>query len=365
MAKLVRKRSQKLGLPPGTLIYLGDKTDKAFEITTVTYNEQDYVETRATFFKECPRVSPEADTVTWVNVNGLQNTKNLEELGECFNLHPLVLEDILNTDQRPKLEDYGNYLFIVLKMLHLKEESREIVTEQVSLILGENYVISLHEHDQDVFQAIRERLQAGKGRSRRAGADYLAYTLMDLIVDHYFLILERLGEVIEELEDEVVAQPTPATLKEIHALKRDLILLRKSVWPLREVISSLERRDSPLIRGANVLYLKDLYDHVVQVMDNIETLRDIVSGMLDIYLSSVSHRLNEIMKVLTIIATIFIPLTFIAGIYGMNFEHMPELKWPWGYYLILGIMALVALLMLANFWRRGWIGRKGWPAGLP
>jgi magnesium transporter len=353
-----KKRSQKVGLPPGTLIYTGDKTEKEFEITTVTYNEQEYSETISKFFRECPVISKEAATVTWVNVNGLQNTKDLEELGECFHLHPLVLEDILNTDQRPKLDDYGDYLFIVLKMLHVKERQGEIVAEQISLIVGNNFVISLHENDQDVFEIIRERLKAGKGRIRRSGADYLAYSLLDLIVDHYFIILEDLGEVIEDLEAEVVSKPTPATLSQIHRLKREMIMLRKSIWPLREVISRLERSESTLIQDSTAVYLKDVYDHVIQIIDNIETFRDILSGMLDIYLSSVSNRLNEVMKVLTIIATIFIPLTFIAGVYGMNFKYMPELEWPWGYFFILGIMTSVAAIMLLFFRRRGWIGRR-------
>ena len=356
--KRLKKRSQKAGLPPGTLIYTGDKTDKEFEITVATYNEQGYSETTSRFFRECPLISKEAATVTWINVNGLNNTKNLEELGECFGLHPLVLEDILNTDQRPKLDDYGDYLFIVLKTLHFQEGQREIAAEQISLILGNNYVISLHENDQDVFAVIRERLKAGKGRVRRGGADYLAYSLLDLIVDHYFVILEDLGEVIEDLEAEVVSAPIPATLSHIHGLKRHMIMLRKSVWPLREVINRLDRSESPLIQDSTAVYLKDVYDHVIQIIDNIETYRDILSGMLDIYLSSISNRLNEVMKVLTIIATIFIPLTFIAGVYGMNFEFMPELKWPWGYYACLLGMALVSGVMLLFFKKRRWLGRK-------
>jgi magnesium transporter len=355
--KRVKKHSQKAGLPPGTLIYTGDKTEKAFEITTTTYNEQEYNETISKFFKECPIIPQEGDTVTWVNVNGLHNTKNLEDLGACFHLHPLVLEDILNTDQRPKLDDYGDYLFIVLKMLQVQEGPGEIVAEQISLIVGDNYVISLHETDHDVFGVIRERLKAGKGRLRRSGADYLAYALLDLIVDQYFVILEDQGEVIEDLESEVVSTPTPATLSQIHRLKREMILLRKSVWPLREVISRLERSESSLVKEPTVLYFKDVYDHVIQIIDNIETFRDILSGMLDIYLSSVSNRLNEVMKVLTIIATIFIPLTFIAGVYGMNFKNIPELEWPWGYFMALGMMATVAVIMLLFFKRRGWLGR--------
>ncbi len=356
--KRVRKYSQQAGLPPGTLIYTGDKTDQTFEITVATYNEQEYRESARTAFKECPAVSPDGATVTWINVNGISNTKNLEELGECFHLHPLVLEDILNTEQRPKLDDYGDYLFIVLKMLHLEKEQGEIVTEQISLILGNNYVISLQENDHDNFEIIRERLKGGKGRIRRSGADYLAYALLDLIVDQYFVILEDLGEVIEDLEEKVISKPSPLTLTQIHQMKQDMIMLRKSVWPLREVLSRLERSESPLIKEPTVLYFKDVYDHIIQIIDNIETFRDILSGMLDIYLSSVSNRLNEVMKVLTIIATIFIPLTFIAGVYGMNFKNMPELEWHWGYYMALGLMASVAGYMIIFFWRKGWIGKS-------
>jgi magnesium transporter len=243
-------------------------------------------------------------------------------------------------------------------MVHVDENKKEITAEQINLIGGENFVISLHEHDEDIFEVIRERLKAAKGRIRRHGADYLAYTLVDLIVDHYFVILEEQGEVIEDLEAEVVTTPTPATLSQIHRLKREMIMLRKSVWPLREVVSRLERSESPLIKETTTLYLKDVYDHIIQIIDNIETYRDILSGMLDIYLSSVSNRLNEVMKVLTIIATIFIPLTFIAGVYGMNFEHMPELKWEYGYYYIIGVMIMVALFMLHFFKKKGWIGSK-------
>lgn len=359
MGRIKRKKhSQKAGLPPGTLIYTGDRADQGFQITTVTYHEGDYSETTSQCFKACPVISPETPGVTWINVNGLNNAKHLEEMGECFHLHPLVLEDILNTDQRPKLDDYSDYLFIVLKMLQAQEGQEEADIEQVSLILGPNYVISLHETNQDIFGGIRDHLKAGKSRIRRSGADYLIYTLIDLIVDQYFVVLEDQGEVIEELESQLVAKPTPATLNQIHRLKRAMIMLRKSVWPLREVISLLQRSDSNLIKNTTLLYLKDVYDHIIQVIDTIETFRDILSGMLDIYLSSVSNRLNEVMKVLTIIATIFIPLTFIAGVYGMNFKNMPELEWPDGYYMVLGVMGTVALFMVGFFWRKGWIGWK-------
>jgi magnesium transporter len=357
MAKQVKRRSQKVGLPPGTLIYTGGRPGKDVEISVACYNGQDYKETRHRSLREC-HLAPDASHLCWINLNGIHQVSNLENLGECYHLHPLVMEDILNPEQRPKVEDYGDYLFIILKMLHLKGTPEGLFTEQVSIILGENFVISLQEDDQDIFEPVRQRLKLGKGRLRGEGADYLAYTLLDLVVDHYFVILERLGEIIEELEDELVGDPTPATLNRIHRLKRDMIVLRKSVWPLREVVSQLERRESPLVKESTNLYLKDLYDHVIQVIDNIETFRDILAGMLDIYLSSLSNRLNEVMKVLTMIATIFIPLTFIAGVYGMNFKHMPELDWTWGYYSTLAVMALVSVGMILYFRKKGWLGRK-------
>jgi magnesium transporter len=217
--------------------------------------------------------------------------------------------------------------------------------------------VSLHESEEDIFSPIRERLKSG-GKIRRSGADYLAYSLMDLVVDQYFLILEDLGETIENLEEELVAAPSPQTIHQIHRLKRDMIILRRSVWPLREVLSQLERRESPLIQEATAIYLKDVYDHVIQVIDTIETFREMLSGMLDVYLSSMSNRLNEIMKVLTIIATIFIPLTFIAGLYGMNFKHMPELEWRWGYFMVLGVMGLMCFGMLVYFKKKKWLGRS-------
>ena len=256
--------------------------------------------------------------------------------GSATDFHPLVLEDILNTDQRPKMEEYGDYLYIVLKMLHDKGKGNQIEAEQVSLVLGPNFVFSFQESGGDVFDQIRERLRTGKGRLRKMGADYLAYTLVDAIVDYYFVILEKLGERIELLEEELVAHPRTETLKEIHTLKREMIFLRKAVWPLREVISGLQRGESPLVQKTTGIYLRDVYDHTIQVIDTIETFRDMLSGVLDIYLSSVSNRLNPVMKVLTIIATVFMPLTFLAGVYGMNFKYMPELEWRWGYPVALG-----------------------------
>jgi magnesium transporter len=299
-------------------------------------------------FKDTP-------TVTWINIDGIHDVNIIEKIGNHFDLHALILEDILHTDQRPKYEDFENYLFVVLKMLYYEKEKQETRAEQVSLIIGADFVISFQEIEGDVFNPVRERIRNAKGRIRKMGADYLAYALMDAVVDNYFIVLEKLGEEIEGMEDWLVINPTPETLQKIHNLKRETIFLRKSVWPLREVINSLERRDSPLIKETTGLYLRDVYDHTIQVIDTVETFRDLISGMLDIYLSSISNKMNNVMKVLTIIATIFIPLTFIAGIYGMNFKYMPELEWRWSYPLAWVVMIMITIYMIVYFRNKKWL----------
>jgi len=293
--------------------------------------------------------------VTWINVDGLHQLGVLESVGDRLGLHPLVLEDILNTGQRPKMEDFGGYIYIVFKMFYSNEMNDEIVEEQISLILGPAFVISFQERRGDVFDALRERIRSDRGRIRKMGADYLTYALLDSVVDNYFVVLEKLGEKMEFLEEELVTHPTTETLQVIHNLKREMAFLRKSVWPLREIVSGLERGESALIQESTGLYLRDVYDHTIQVIDTVETFRDMLSGMLDIYLSSVSNRMNEVMKVLTIIATIFIPLTLIVGIYGMNFQHMPELGWRWGYPLVWLVMLTIGGLMLVYFKRKRWL----------
>ncbi len=354
MAKLMKKKSKQVGLPPGTLVHIGEKKTGQVKITLFDYDEGHCEEKEIRTLEECLPYKDKA-TVTWINVDGIHETEIIEKLGQAFGLHPLVMEDILHAGQRPKMDDYSDYIYIVLKMLH-HDKNMEIDEEQVSLILGSNFVISFQEDKEgDVFESVRERVRNGKGRSRKMGADYLAYALMDAIVDHYFTILEKLGEKIELLEGDLVAAPTPQTLHKIHQLKRELIFLRKSVWPLRDVVSGLERRESPLIKETTVVFFRDVYDHTVRVIDMIETFRDMVSGMLDIYLSSINSRMNEIMKVLTIISTIFIPLTLIASIYGMNFKYMPELEWYWSYPLVLLTMAVLSILMLIYFRRKKWI----------
>ena len=354
MLRLTKKRSAKIGLPPGTLIHIGERKTEKVRINILDYDEAQFEEEEAKTIEESFPFK-DKPTVTWIDIEGIHQVEIIEKLGSHFGLHPLLLEDILNTDQRPKMEDYGDYIFIVLKMLYLGEANNEIEAEQVSLILGSNFVISFQEREGDAFDPVRDRIRNAKGRIRKAGADYLAYTLLDAIVDNYFIILESLGETIEETEEQLATNPNPETLQLIHALKKEMIFLRKSIWPLREVISGLERCESSLIHESTGAYLRDVYDHTIQIIDTVESFRDMISGMLDIYLSSISNKMNEVMKVLTIFASIFIPLTFVAGVYGMNFSFMPELKWQWGYFGILGVMALVGISLAVYFKRRKWL----------
>lgn len=350
----LKKRSRKAGLPPGTLMHIGEQKVEAMQVTVLDYDEAHCNETTLTHPDQCQAYRDKSGVV-WVNIEGVHDVESLEKIGQCFDLHPLVLEDILNTDQRPKLEDYGDYLYIVLRMLS-SGAAGEICSEQVSVILGKNFVISLQEGAKgDVFNPLRERIKNGKGQLSKLGSDYLAYALIDTVVDHYFIILERLGEHFESLEGRVLSNPGPSTLHLIQQLKREMIYLRKSVWPLREVVAAMQRRDSVLIQESTGYYLRDVYDHTIQIIDTIETFRDMLSGMLDIHLSSVSNRMNGVMKVLTIIATIFMPLTWIVGVYGMNFKYMPELEWRWGYLAAWLLMVVVALGMVWYFRKKRWL----------
>ena len=353
MQRFIKKRSKKVGLPPGTLVHIGEKKIGKVRITVIDYDKANFEEKEIKTIEECFQFKDKT-TVTWINIDGIHDIEIIEKIGKHFDLHPLILEDIVNTEQRPKIEDFGDYIFIVLKMLYYNEKEDGIQAEQVSLIVGSNFVISFQEKEGDVFDPIRERIKSGKGRIRKMGADYLTYTLIDTIVDNYFISLEKLGEKVESMEEELVTNPTPETLRTIHHLKREMIFLRKSVWPLRDVVNRLERGESTLIHESTDIYLRDVYDHTIQVIDTIETSRDILSGMLDIYLSSISNRMNQVMKVLTIVATIFIPLTFIAGVYGMNFKYLPELGWKWSYPLVLLGMVFIGVSMLVYFRRKKW-----------
>ncbi len=354
MTKLSRKRSKKSGLPAETLVYTGEKKDEKIEIHVIDYDEPNFIEQELTEVEACIPYKSKP-TVTWINVDGVHNVTMLEKLGDCFGLHRLVMEDIMNTDQRPKMEDYGEYLYIVFKMLS-SGGGGEIVTEQISLILGANYVISFQEGiEGDVFNLIRERIRNSKGRIRKMGADYLAYSLLDAVVDNYFVVLEKCGDKIESIETELIGTPTQTTVQRIYQLKREMIFLHNAVWPLREVVSALGKRESSLIKESTAPYLRDVYDHVIHVIDSVDIYREMLSSMLDMYLSSVSNRLNEVMKVLTVISLIFMPITFIAGVYGMNFKHMPELEWHWGYPAALLVMVGISILMVFYFKRKKWL----------
>ena len=355
MVEKIKKRSLKSGLPPGTLMHIGTKKAMESRIRILDYDESALREKKQAALDECLSFR-DSDSVTWIDIEGLQDVSLLERLGNGYGLHPLILEDILNTDQRPKFDDMDGYMYVVLKMLDYNPGSSDIISEQVSIVFGRNFVISIQEgREGDPFDPLRERIRSGKGRIRKSGPDYLAYSLLDAIIDHYFLILEKFAESIETLEENLIGDPGPETLRQIHHLKREMIFLRKSAWPLREVIYGLEKSDSDLIRPGTKIFLRDIYDHAVHIIDSIETYREMLSSMLDIYLSSVSNRMNQVMKVLTVIATIFMPLTFLAGIYGMNFRYMPELGWRWGYPLLLLIMLGVGGLMLYFFKKKKWL----------
>ncbi|NLG26267.1 MAG: magnesium/cobalt transporter CorA [Chloroflexi bacterium] len=323
-------------------------------VTAVVYDESHYEEYELQSLDDWTACS-EKEGVVWIDVTGLGAPWPLEMAASCFGLHPLIQEDILNIDQRPKIDYFANYVFVVLKSLMLDAGTETILHGQSSIVLGTNYVLSFHDLDRDTYAPIRQRIRHAKGRIRSLGCDYLAHALIDLVVDNYIQTLEFLGEKLEALEEEVVERPTKETLPLIHDMKQEMIELRRSVWPLREVVGSLSRRETPLIGDATIIYFRDVYDHAFQVMDTIETFRDMISGMLDIYLSSISNRMNEIMKVLTIVSTVFIPLTFVSGVYGMNFDFMPELRWRYGYPMVLGVMLIALIGMLAVFHKKRWI----------
>jgi len=354
MWKFFNKRTERIGKPPGTPEPAEGEKRESVVARITDYAEGQCLQQTVESLEECPP-RDEATAVRWLDLSGVHDVTFLEQLGESFSLHPLVLEDIAHTAQRPKVEDYEEYLYVVAKILSYNSNTSEVEAEQISLILGPDYVISFQEREPDVFQPIRERIIQAKGRIRKMGADYLAYALVDLLVDGYFKVLEKVSEALEDLHEEVTGEPTDDTLKGIHSAKRELIFLRKSVWPLREAINNLARTDFDYMSDATRLYLRDVYDHTIQVIDTLESFRDLASGMLDTYLTSISNRMNEVMKVLTIIATIFIPLTFIAGIYGMNFEYMPELQWKWAYPAVWALMLGLAGLMLVFFKRKNWI----------
>jgi magnesium transporter len=352
--KLMRKMKKKVSQAPGTLIHMGEKKTAHPTIQVIRYNKNIIEEETMESVDE--HITKKGfKGVCWTNINGIHEPSVIEQIGENFQLHSLVQEDILNTYQRPKLDVLDNYLFLVLKMITYDREADALMIENLSFIHGADYVITFQEQVGDVFNAVRQRLLKNRGRIRKQAADYLLYSLVDAVVDHYYLVLETLGDKIEDLEDRLLEKNEPAQLEEIHKLRREAMFLKRAVWPLREVVKEMMKNDTGMFKTSTGIYLRDLYDHTVEVIEITETYRDMISGLQDLYLSGVSNKMNQVMKVLTIIATIFIPLTFIAGIYGMNFEFMPELKWKFGYFIVWGIMLVMGLFMVILFKRKKWL----------
>lgn len=346
------------GSLPGTLSIEADAP--APVIVLIDYNEDHATCKQVETPEEClPYL--DSDSVSWVDVQGLGSEDILQRLGTVFELHPLLLEDVVNVPQRPKVEDHEDQLVVIARMVNPKENTVGFYSEQVGFVLGKNYLLTVQEEpERDCFEQVRQRIRNNKGTLRKQKSDYLLYTLLDAIIDGFFPVLEDYGEEIENLEEEVVAKPTRKTLEKIYRIRRDLLTLRRAIWPQRDAINALIRDGSDQISEHVRIYLRDCYDHTVQVLDMVETYRELTAGLMDVYLSAVSNRMNEIMKLLTVISSIFIPLTFIAGVYGMNFNterspwNMPELNWYWGYPLCLATMFLIGASLIVFFWRRGW-----------
>lgn len=354
MRRILSKSQRMTGLAPGTPVHIGERRAESAKITVFEYDASTVRERQLASLEECGECR-DSKGVVWINVDGIHDVSVVQTVGKVFGIHPLVQEDIVNTNQRPKVEEYDSYLYAIAKMLYEDQAGGVLQAEQVSIIVTPKIVISFQEREGDVFNPVRERLRTGKGIVRQRGSDYLAYCLIDAIVDHYFQIMENIEERILPLEEAVVSDPRPEVLQNVHGLKSDLVFLRRSLWPLREMLARLYREQLPPIQPDTRPFLRDVHDHTIQVIEILESFQELVSGLMDIYMTSISNRMNNIMKVLTVIATIFIPLTFIAGVYGMNFQHMPELSWRWGYPAVLGLMFLVFVGMLLFFKRRKWL----------
>jgi magnesium transporter len=345
------RRSRKSGMAPGSLVHVGDIKTERPEITLIEYQAGELREKRFASIAESRRYEPSLE-ILWLNVYGLHEPEVMAEIGRRFNLHPLVLEDILNTEQRPKVEDYGDYLYVVARFFDYDAATKTLGSDQVSLVIGRDFVLTFQERRTGSFDPIRERLRADKGQIRKSGADYLAYSLLDAIVDRYFMVLEQLGEALEHIEDQLMHHARPRVLEDLHLLKRETLALRRAVWPLREVVNGLQRGDSAFFKPDTLLYLRDVYDHTVYVIESLESMRDLIAGMLDIYLSTVSNRLNAEVRALTAIATMLLPAALIAGIFGMNFREMPLIDSPVGFPIAIATMVGAAAVMTIVFWLR-------------
>ncbi|MDD3860745.1 MAG: magnesium/cobalt transporter CorA [Bacteroidales bacterium] len=352
MINLKRNKS-KVGLPPGSLIFSGTERNHDISIEHIAYSTNEYLEETINSIEEVD-ITPDSGKVHWINLNGVHNSDLIKNIGEKFNVHKLVLEDVLNTHQRPKVDIYDEHIFAVIKMLVYNKADKSVDSEQVSIVAGSNYLISFQEKTGDVFEPLRKRIKTASGKIRTLGSDYLLYAILDIIIDNYFILLENLGDEVEKYETELIDNANKDILNRIYYLKRENLLLRNAVWPVREMISQFEKTDSPLIKKKNIIYFRDLYDHTIQVIDNVEIYRDLLSGLIELYFTNTGNKTNEVMKVLTIISTIFIPLTFIAGIYGMNFKYMPELEWHYAYFVVWSIMIILFILMIWYFKRKKW-----------
>ncbi len=349
----MKNRSKKTGMPPGSLVHIGEKREATVGITRISYDQAHFTEKKYDDFSICLN-DLDNKQVNWINIDGIHDTNMIGEIGKAFSIHPLLLEDIVNSDQRPKFENFDSYIFVVCRMIYLSEDKKDIKTEQISLIITGDTVISFQEEPGDVFDSVRDRIRSHMGRIRGMNAGYLAYSLTDSVTDNYFSVIEQIGYEIDGLEESLMGDSDGETVKTIHRLRNQVIMMRKSIWPLREIILGLEKDDAGLLGEQTSRYFKDVYDHTIQIMDAVETFRDLLTGMMDLYLSGVSNRMNQVMKVLTIISTIFIPMTFIAGVYGMNFKNMPELEWTFGYYFALLLMLGVFVFMFVFFKRKKW-----------
>ncbi|GJL71649.1 MAG: magnesium transport protein CorA [Nitrosomonas sp.] len=354
MQASIVKISDKAGLPPGSLVHVGDILESKTKISLIDYSRESFEEKQIHSLDEILDYK-HRETITWVIIEGLANVKIVGEIGKIFAIHPLVLEDILNTNQRPKFEEYDDYLFLVLKSCQSESTQFSIVYEQISLLILDNFVFTFKEKTDDLLSAIVQRISTSNGRFRSLGTDYLAYVVLDTIVDQNFILMDRLDETITSLEDSLLAEPTRDTLNAIQKVKRELITIRRYLSPVRELIAELLRSESGLIRESTQIYFRDVSDHTIRVIELIESYRDILSNLLDIYVSNTSNRLNEVMKVLTVFASIFIPLTFLTGIYGMNFEHMPELKWKWAYPALWIAFITIPIVLIVYFKRKKWL----------
>jgi magnesium transporter len=347
-------RQHKIGKSPGTIAYIGEQKMEKVRVELIYYNKESLEQTELVQISDLDAIEPDSN-IFWLNIYGLHNHQILSDIGSYFNIHPLVLEDIVNTDQRPKVELYDHFTYVVLKMISYDTDKSRMNYEQVSMLLGSNFVITFQEQEGDLFNPIRERLKNEKGRLRNNGADYLLYAINDIIVDHYFIVHEKIQDQIDKIETEVMRNSGDEHIEEIHHFKREVIQLRKSIWPLRDMIQVLQRNENELIAESTLLYLRDVQDHILHVIEAVEALRDMSTSLMETYYSTISQRMNEVMKVLTMIATIFIPLSFIAAVYGMNFESMPELRWQYGYISIWVLMIGLAGMMVVYFRRKKWL----------